>query len=439
MDAKRMVFMAAVMAWAALAAGPALAGSAIWQGDESTLWSNGGNWDTGSAPGQNMGGGGSQNDVATFPTKGGGANDPRWDKTNGRVAGLVFQDAWTLTMAEDGTVGGSAGIDVDFSSGNGTAKITGSSSGKKLKSYNNWTSTIAAGDTLWLDIVREFNNSNQSHTWTGGGTVLLTKNFSSSKQKDDTVMTVTGNSTFAANAAVCLGDKGSGNKTTAFRVDSGSTLAGTGSIVAGGATGGRRVLVDGTLSPGWDTTATASLSLTSVQTFQLNGGYAVDINGAASDSVAAVDLNLGGSSLLSLNPVNPLLNTPYTIATYSGTLSGTFSNAGALPAGWSVDYGTGSDSAITVNYSRTIPEPATMTMSLLALGGLGATAVRRRGRREQGARGDTASSHNDVPENKARALRPAKKCVCADDRRGDARRAAAARLHLCRGRWSTGA
>ena len=61
----------------------------------------------------------------------------------------------------------------------------------------------------------------------------------------------------------------------------------------------------------------------------------------------------------------------YTIFDYSGTLANSIASV-VLPAGWSIDYGDGSDDEVKV----TVPEPA--TLALLGIGGIGVLLRRRR-------------------------------------------------------------
>ena len=93
--------------------------------------------------------------------------------------------------------------------------------------------------------------------------------------------------------------------------------------------------------------------------------------GSASDSLnVAGNLSLGSGTALNLNVIDSTSGSTYTIATYVGTLTGTFA-AVNLPAGYSVNYGTGDDSEITL----VVPEPTTSGI----LGGVcSLLAVRRR-------------------------------------------------------------
>ena len=105
----------------------------------------------------------------------------------------------------------------------------------------------------------------------------------------------------------------------------------------------------------------------------INGTFSVDVDNLGASDLLAVtgNLILGGSSILSIVDIDQLVGS-YTIATYTGTLTGTFAGGNNLPVPtWWVDYGTGSNSAITM-----MPEPA--TLALLALGGLGMILSRKR-------------------------------------------------------------
>jgi hypothetical protein len=106
-------------------------------------------------------------------------------------------------------------------------------------------------------------------------------------------------------------------------VDSGATLAGSGTI-------NRAVAVNGSISPGV-TTGTLTTGATTI-----SGSYVCDINGAATDVIAATNLTLGPASTLTVNETNGTAF-PYLIATYSGTLSGTFAS---VTPGYAVDYNT---------------------------------------------------------------------------------------------------
>jgi len=152
-----------------------------------------------------------------------------------------------------------------------------------------------------------------------------------------------------------------GTASGAITVNSGGSLSGTGIV------GTLNVNSGGTLAPG------ASIGTLAVGDTTIGGIFSVDVdNTGASDLLNVTgDLILGGASSLSIVDINQLAGSFYTIATYTGTGSGTFAGGDNLPGSWYVDYGTGSNSAVTL-----MPEPA--TMALLGLGGLGLLFGRKR-------------------------------------------------------------
>ena len=108
-------------------------------------------------------------------------------------------------------------------------------------------------------------------------------------------------------------------------VASGATLAGSGT-----ATG--TLAVAGSVAPG--TTGVGALG---VGATTLSGTYACDLAGATADSLAITgNLNLTGATL-TVTEVTPATAPSYVIATYTGSLTGTFAT---VPAGYLVDTAT---------------------------------------------------------------------------------------------------
>lgn len=103
----------------------------------------------------------------------------------------------------------------------------------------------------------------------------------------------------------------------------------------------------------------------------VDGTLVIDLDASTGDQLQITgDLDL--SSTLDTLHVQGLGGAAsYVIATYTGTLTGTFDNV-ALPEGYSIGYGTGSDSAITLM----IPEPT--ALGLFGIGLIGAVHRPRR-------------------------------------------------------------
>ncbi len=125
-----------------------------------------------------------------------------------------------------------------------------------------------------------------------------------------------------------------GNQSTAdgaVSVNGTSTLGGIGTV--GGAV---TVGAGATIAPG------ASIgTLTVDDNVTLDGAYACEVNGTGKDLLAVTgDLDVDGATL-AVSPLGAGLTQPsYVIATYTGSLTGTFTVSPALPAGYTVDYTT---------------------------------------------------------------------------------------------------
>lgn len=181
--------------------------------------------------------------------------------------------------------------------------------------------------------------------------------------------TLTTNDTTVANGAVFT--VGNGTSAATLNLQGGShsfanglalannaTLTGTGTISNGALT----VAGGGAVAPGESGVGTLTVNGDVI----LNGTYSAEIG----DLVAVVgNLSLGDSSVLSLSGgVTP--GDTYTLASYTGVLTGTFATIDNLPPDWQVTYG-----ATAITLSAAIPEPAS-----LALFGVAALALLRRRR-----------------------------------------------------------
>lgn len=158
------------------------------------------------------------------------------------------------------------------------------------------------------------------------------------------------------------------NGVVSWTVD-GGTLAGIGTITNNIFVNATDAGDPGTFAPG---TSIGTFTAMKDVSFGAGAVFAVELDsGGVSDLLdVGGNLTLDPASILDVSSLGLAIG-EYTIATYAGTLSGTFGSVTGLP-GVTVDYGTGANSAITLTV---IPEPAT---ALLAVAGGACVLSRRR-------------------------------------------------------------
>ena len=121
---------------------------------------------------------------------------------------------------------------------------------------------------------------------------------------------------------------GSGTGSSAVTVQTTATLAGTGSI-----NGNVSIATGGFVAPGSSGTGTLTVGATT-----LSGTYACEVGGANADRLSVTgNLALGGATL-ALSPLTTPSALGYVIASYTGTLSGSFASVTGMPAGYELQY-----------------------------------------------------------------------------------------------------
>jgi len=148
-----------------------------------------------------------------------------------------------------------------------------------------------------------------------------------------------------------------------------ATLGGTGSISS-------PITNNGTIAPGAPGGTPGTLSVTGDVTDGASSFWAIDLSGALSDRLAVTG-NIDLTAVDSLTVTGAGTGSSWVIATYSGTLAAG-STFDTITSGYSVDYGTGTNSQITLHMpgsgagsgltNATVPEPGTILLGLFALG-----------------------------------------------------------------------
>jgi autotransporter-associated beta strand protein len=196
-------------------------------------------------------------------------------------------------------------------------------------------------------------NSYTGATAVNGGTLALTGSGT------------TGIGTIAISSGAMLDASATTSRTLSLAAF--QALTGTGTVIGDISVG------SGLIAPGSLTLGT--LTDTGSTTFGTDSTFAetIDSTAGASDILAVSDaLTLAGTlSIADLNPGS--YAGPYTLATYGGPLTGTFTTITGLPAGYQVDY-----SQPGVVLLDAVPEPASFGIAAVGLLAMGSLRRRRR-------------------------------------------------------------
>lgn len=230
--------------------------------------------------------------------------------------------------ATTGTLTINSGGALDLNGTNQTVDSLGgdSTSGNAVyNSVNASTSTLTVGSNggsgSFGGIIANTNSG-------GSGLVALTKTGAGTQ-------TLTGTNTYSGATTVNGGtlriNGNHGGATGAVNVSASATLGGTGTL--GGLL---TVSSGGTVSPG-----VTFGTLTAANGAIIAGTYACEVDGSSVDTLAVTgNLDLTGATL-AVSPTGAgATQSSYLIATYSGTLTGTFNVSPSLPSGYSVSYST---------------------------------------------------------------------------------------------------
>lgn len=138
----------------------------------------------------------------------------------------------------------------------------------------------------------------------------------------------TGTTTVSAGTLLANNSSGSATGTGAVTVNSTAKLGGSGTT-----SGAVTIASGGTIAPG------NSIGTLNTGALVLTGTYACEVNGATADKIAVtgnVDLTSSTLAITSTTPSGTLV-----IASYTGTLTGTFGTVTGLPSGYAVNYNAG--------------------------------------------------------------------------------------------------
>jgi fibronectin-binding autotransporter adhesin len=180
------------------------------------------------------------------------------------------------------------------------------------------------------------------------------------------VLEFTGANTYAGNTLVKDGTLRLSNGTTGSATGTGSLLVFAGGTLGGAGTAqpasGNIVSIAGVVAPG---DGIGTLSLIAPVTLTSNAVYLAQVGGSISDDLAVTGaLTLSSGSTLTVTGTTN--GSTYTLASYT-SLVGTFTNL-TLPSGYLINYGTGSNSVITI---APVPEPGFVLLACgTAIGGL---------------------------------------------------------------------
>ena len=302
-----------------------------------TIGPNGGTWRGGSVtvPGPISGSG-------MFSVTGGAVTLSN-SNNSATFSGKLNVASGTLTVPADSALGAAPGSPTADSITLGNATPT------------TGTLAVSATDTLSANRGITLAGPGRINVASGGNTVTYDGAISGSgllTKMGDGALVLGGAQTYSGGTDVYgrlivnnTSGSGTGSGGVTVKADGGASLGGPGTL---GGTGSVSALVTvetgGTIAPG--NGGVGTLTLGGSATFSEGAGLAVDLSGSTADQLAVVG-NLDLSAIDNfLNVAGVGSGSSWVIATYSGTLTGIFES---ITTGFTVDYGTGANSMITLN------------------------------------------------------------------------------------------
>ncbi len=225
--------------------------------------------------------------------------------------GTITGNAMRLGELGGGTVSASGAAAATIRTGFFLIKATG-----KTGTFNVGPTDAGGADLTVSGVIADYSGATGLPLIkTGAGTLAFTA-----------ANTYTGATTVDAGTLQVNGSLAAASAVTAKAA---ATLAGTGRC-AGTVT----IQAGATVAPGTGGTGTLSVGATT-----LAGTYACQIDGANADRLAVTgNLTLTGATLATTTPGAGANSASYVLATYTGTLTGTFTTLQGLPTGYSITY-----------------------------------------------------------------------------------------------------
>ena len=302
----------------------------------------------------------SSSPAAQLVVLGGGIAGQNTSGANTISAALVLNDNQSVTQAAGGTltISGAVVLGGNTSGGaQGSALTIGSTGGNGTINFN--PSAVELAGNLALTTNVNVALPGIALLSAPGTTAGLTKSGAAT-------LSIAGGSSYdgptAVNAGTLLAMNSAGvaTGTGAVAVNSGGTLGGTGAV-------GETTVNAGGQITGGDMGTTGALtlqSLTFAGTSSSFATYVVDLTSSASDTLSILgNLDLGGA-FDRIQFQGTAGAASYEIATYRGSLAGTFDSVMNLPAGYTLQYDSGSINLVVV------PEPGTWLAGAFALGSI---------------------------------------------------------------------
>jgi autotransporter-associated beta strand protein len=235
----------------------------------------------------------------------------------------------------------------------------GTGTGNAVVGGNSATSTLTINYLVTI--------STDTYSGSLGGSGMNQNNLAIIKLGPGTVALSGTNNTYNGGTTVGAGTLINNGDITesAVTVNANAIMAGNSTSGTTGTFGGA-VSDGGIIAPGSSGAATGTAGtlafLSGLSFTGASAAYDCDLQnaGSASDVLNVTgNLALGTGTTLNLNVIDSTSGSTYTIANYLGTLTGTCAAVNDLPQGYSIDYGTGSDSAITL----VVPEPTSVAFA----------------------------------------------------------------------------